>query len=146
MVKFLIDTNCLSELTKKNGDSGVISWFNSNYEEDLFISVLTVGEIKKGIEKLPVSSKKDILSIWFSHELNKRFKNRIVPFSISHALAWGDMMAKLESFGINLPIIDSMLAAVAFSENLTLVTRNTKDFEKTGVNLLCPWTKTSNGG
>jgi len=138
-VNYLIDTNALSELTKIKGDSKVIQWFNETPDYELFLSVLTIAEIRKGIEKLNDSSKKDVLTNWLQTELDERFKNRILSFGISEAMIWGKLTARMENTGINLPIIDSMIAAIALSKNAILVTRNTKDFEATGVKLLNPW-------
>jgi len=138
-VNYLIDTNALSELTKIKGDSKVIQWFNETPDYELFLSVLTIAEIRKGIEKLKDSSKKDVLTTWLQTELDERFKNRILSFGISEAMIWGKLTARMENKGIKLPIIDSMIAAIALSKNAILVTRNTKDFEATGVKLLNPW-------
>lgn len=138
-MNYLIDTNALSELTKIKGDSKVIQWFNETPDYELFLSVLTIAEIRKGIEKLNDSSKKDVLTNWLQTELDERFKNRILSFGISEAMIWGKLTARMENTGINLPIIDSMIAAIALSKNAILVTRNTKDFEATGVKLLNPW-------
>ena len=138
-MNYLIDTNALSELTKIKGDSKVIQWFNETPDYELFLSVLTIAEIRKGIEKLKDSSKKDVLTTWLQTELDERFKNRILSFGISEAMIWGKLTARMENTGINLPIIDSMIAAIALSKNAILVTRNTKDFEATGVKLLNPW-------
>jgi len=138
-VNYLIDTNALSELTKIKGDTKVIQWFNETPNYELFLSVLTIAEIRKGIEKLKDSSKKDVLTTWLQTELDERFKNRILSFGISEAMIWGKLTARMENTGINLPIIDSMIAAIALSKNAILVTRNTKDFEATGVKLLNPW-------
>lgn len=138
-MNYLIDTNALSELTKIKGDSKVIQWFNETPDYELFLSVLTIAEIRKGIEKLKDSSKKDVLTTWLQTELDERFKNRILSFGISEAMIWGKLTARMENKGIKLPIIDSMIAAIALSKNAILVTRNTKDFEATGVKLLNPW-------
>jgi len=138
-VNYLIDTNALSELTKIKGDTKVIQWFNETPNYELFLSVLTIAEIRKGIEKLKDSSKKDVLTTWLQTELDERFKNRILSFGISEAMIWGKLTARMENKGIKLPIIDSMIAAIALSKNAILVTRNTKDFEATGVKLLNPW-------
>ncbi|NCP84957.1 MAG: type II toxin-antitoxin system VapC family toxin [Bacteroidetes bacterium] len=138
-MNYLIDTNALSELTKIKGDTKVIQWFNETPNYELFLSVLTIAEIRKGIEKLKDSSKKDVLTTWLQTELDERFKNRILSFGISEAMIWGKLTARMENKGIKLPIIDSMIAAIALSKNAILVTRNTKDFEATGVKLLNPW-------
>ena len=138
-MNYLIDTNALSELTKIKGDTKVIQWFNETPDYELFLSVLTIAEIRKGIEKLKDSSKKDVLTTWLQTELDERFKNRILSFGISEAMIWGKLTARMENKGIKLPIIDSMIAAIALSKNAILVTRNTKDFEATGVKLLNPW-------
>lgn len=138
-MNYLVDTNCISELTKRSANYAVLHWFDTADTNSLFLSTITVAEIKKGIEKLPPSSRKDVLNEWLDHEMNTRFKYRVLPFGIKESLIWGTMVANLEQKGIVLPLHDSMIAAIALSNNLTLVTRNTKYFESTGVALLNPW-------
>ncbi len=136
---FLIDTNAISEITKKNANTNVIRWFESMSENLLYISVFTIAELKKGIEKLANGTKKDVLNVWMETELEQRFKGRILSFTETEAIIWGKLTAELELRGITLPVVDSLIAAIALSKNLILVTRNTKDFENTEVKVFNPW-------
>jgi predicted nucleic acid-binding protein len=140
-MSYLLDTNVISELTKKHPDQGVINWINSVQEDLLFLSVFTIGELTKGVEKLPDSTKKDRLLTWLQADLEERFYGRVLPFSQREAILWGKLTGKFEKVGAKLPIVDSLIAAVALANNSMLVTRNTKDYEITGVQLFNPWTE-----
>lgn len=136
---YLIDTNCLSELTRLRPDANVIEWFSSHEETKMYLSVISLGELVKGIDRLPDSAKKDKLNNWIQHNLKSRFQNRILPISESIAIQWGSIQAKMKNQGTPLPAIDALIAATAFVHNLAIVTRNTKDFELTGISLINPW-------
>lgn len=140
-MSYLLDTNVISELIKKHPNQGVINWMNSVQEDLLYLSVFTIGELTKGVEKLPDSTKKERLLTWLQTDLIERFYKRILPFSQSEAIFWGKLTGKFEKTGVKLPIVDSLIAAVALANRSTLVTRNTKDYENTGVQLLNPWTE-----
>ncbi len=141
-MKYLLDTCILSELIKKNPNKNLIRWLSTVEENQLFISVLTIGEIHKGIEKLPDSKKKTNLHYWVNHDLVERFYNRILDFDIQTAIRWGQIQAYSEVQGKSMPIIDGLIAATAVRYNLTIVTRNVKDMEISGVTLLNPWVNT----
>jgi len=138
-VKYLLDTCVLSELVKKNPSPKVTTWILTTDESRLFISVLTFGEIHKGIEKLPKSKKKEKLHNWVNFELRERFKNRIISFDLQVATIWGKIQALSESSGKGMPAIDGQIAATGICHNLTVVTRNTADMEISGVTLFNPW-------
>ena len=138
-MNYLFDTNVLSELTAKNPDASVVAWVEKIDQENIFLSVVAIGELKKGIEKLPGSRKKKDLISWLENDLLVRFGERIIPLDLPVMLVWGTMVAELEKAGTPLPAIDSLLAASASQRGLTLVTRNTKDFEPTGIPLINPW-------
>jgi len=138
-LNYLFDTNVLSELTAKNPDANVVVWVESIDQENIFLSVVAIGELKKGIEKLPGSRKKKDLISWLENDLLIRFRERIIPLDLPVMLVWGTMVAELEKAGTPLPAIDSLLAASASQRGLTLVTRNTKDFEPAGIPLINPW-------
>ena len=108
-------------------------------QDNIFLSVVAIGELKKGIEKLPGSRKKKDLISWLENDLLVRFGERIIPLDLPVMLVWGTMVAELEKAGTPLPAIDSLLAASASQRGLTLVTRNTKDFEPAGIPLINPW-------
>jgi len=138
-LNYLFDINVLSELTAKNPNASVVAWVENIDQENIFLSVVAIGELKKGIEKLPGSRKKKDLISWLENDLLIRFGERIIPLDLPVMLVWGTMVAELEKAGTPLPAIDSLLAASASQRGLTLVTRNTKDFEPAGIPLINPW-------
>ncbi|RLC26161.1 MAG: VapC toxin family PIN domain ribonuclease [Deltaproteobacteria bacterium] len=139
-MKYLLDTCVISELIKPQPNPKVVGWISNTEEIRLFISVLTIGELYKGIEKLPDSRKKSTLHKWVTYDLNRRFKNRIIDFDIQTARTWGKIQAKLALLGKTLPAIDGLIAATGFFHDLVVVTRNIKDMKISGVDLLNPWT------
>jgi predicted nucleic acid-binding protein len=138
-MKYLLDTCILSELIKKNPSNNLIKWLSTQDENRLFVSVLTIGEIHKGIEKLPGSTKKKKLHHWVNHDLKERFYNRILELDLQAATTWGQIQAYSEIQGKSMPIIDGLIAATGIRYDLTVVTRNMKDMEISGVTLLNPW-------
>jgi len=135
-VKYLLDTNVLSEIRKPRGHAGVKVFVNSLREEDIFISVLSIGEIGFGVEKLAPGPKKTELHVWLTKILPERFGNRIIPLDVDIMTEWGRLQARTP----NLPVFDSLIAASALARRLTVVSRNVKDFERIeGINLLNPW-------
>ncbi len=138
-MKYLIDTCAISELVKKNPHENVLQWFTNQNEANLFLSVLTIGEIHKGIEKLPQSSKKEILHNWIETDLKERFHERILPIDTRIAEEWGRIQFTAEKAGTPMPAVDSLIAATAKVHHLTLVTRNTGDMEASGAALVNPW-------
>ena len=138
-MKYLLDTCVISELVSKRPNQAVIDWIDSIDDEHIYLSVITIGEIKKGIEKLPDSARKEQLAEWLEENLLSRFPGRIVGVETSVMLTWRTLTAKLEQQGTPMPAIDSLIAAIAMYGNITLVTRNVQDFQKTSVSLLNPW-------
>ena len=138
-MNYLLDTCVIAELIKKNPNQKVFKWVSNTDEANLFISVLTIGEIHKGIEKLPKSKKKEKLHNWVNYDLQERFKNRIILFDLPSATVWGKIQAHSELLGRPLPAIDGLIAASGISYGLTVVTRNTTDMDASGVSLLNPW-------
>ncbi len=142
-MNYLLDTNVISELVAKRPKASVLKWVRSVEEESLYLSVITIGEIKKGIEKLPASPRKDELNAWLVNDLLKRFERRLVMVDVDVMLAWGELTARLERNGRIMPAMDSLIAALALVGNMTLVTRNTNDFDGAGINLVNPWDQVS---
>ncbi len=138
-MKYLLDTCVLSELTKKHPSRKIIKWVSEIDENNLFLSVLTIGEIHKGIEKLPESKKKYKLHQWVNYDLKERFRNRIIDFDLKTATVWGQIQAHSELSGKAMPAIDGQIVATGISYDLTVVTRNTKDMEISGAILHNPW-------
>jgi len=136
-MKYLLDTNVISELRKSDGSVNVKSFIEKIPNSDLFISVITIGEISRGINKMPSGKKKKELAIWLETELQKWFDERIIQISAEIMIEWGKICA---SSSYTFPIMDSLLAATAVNERLTLVTRNVKDFKNIpNLALLNPW-------
>ncbi len=141
---YLIDTCCISELVKKKPDSNVVKWFADQDELSMYLSVITFGELRKGIEKLSDSKKRKELNRWVKEDLSHRFKNRILNINMKEVNKWGEILATAEKNGKPLPAIDSLIAATAQVHDLSVVTRNTQDMEGSGVEVINPWTYAPN--
>jgi toxin FitB len=135
-LSYLIDTNVLSELRRREPDAQVVRWVESRPSVVLYLSVLTLGELRKGIEALPEGTRKHAMLDWLEVELPQFFAGRIRPIDARVADRWGHLVARA---GRPLPAIDSLLAATALVHDLTLVTRNLRDFEFPGLSVINPW-------
>ncbi|MCX6055249.1 MAG: type II toxin-antitoxin system VapC family toxin [Chloroflexi bacterium] len=138
-MNYLIDTCVISEYTRKTKNERVIGWLKSIQDQDLFISVITVGEIQHGIERLPDSHRKTELQSWMSNDLIEKFGDRILTLDTQTMFVWGGLVARLEKTGHPTGLMDSLIASVALSHNLIVATRNIDDFSYTGVQLINPW-------
>ncbi len=134
-MRYLLDTCVLSELTKTSPNEDTLSWIHSQNSDNLYISVITAGELYRGIQKLPRSKKKKDLTTWFE-SIIEHYKDRIIPFDLECSLSWGDLIAKCEKAGSPLSAIDSIIAAQALHYGLVLVTFNVKDFIVSGIDLI----------
>lgn len=138
-MKYLLDTCLISELIKKNPNYGVVSWLDEQDDLSLFLSVLTLGELQKGISKLPAGVRKEELQAWVEHDLVERFMGRIIDVDLETALAWGKLNGDSEQRGDRLPVVDSLIAATATAHALIVVTRNVKDIERCKCGVCNPW-------
>lgn len=138
-MSFLLDTCVVSELIRPSPDPAVVSWVRDHDEQKLYLSVLTLGEIRKGIDKLPASKRRDVLEDWLKHDLTERFRGRILGIDQQIALTWGQNQAASEQSGRPMPVIDGLLAATAAASRATLVTRNVADFEGSSIEVVNPW-------
>ncbi len=138
-MRYLLDTCVISELVAQQPDAKVREWIDQVDEERLALSVITIGEIKRGIAKLPASRKRRDLERWLEEELLKRFQGRILAIDTEVMLIWGELVGRLEQSGRSLPAMDSLVAASARRHQLRLVTRNERDFLGTGVEVVNPW-------
>jgi toxin FitB len=136
---FLLDTNLISELVRPRPNSGVIDWIQNTDESILHISVLTLGEIRKGIAVLAAGRRRAALESWLEHELASRFSGRILPIDHGIADRWGRISAAARSRGIPLPVVDALLAATALHFNLTVVSRDATYAAVGGLDLFNPW-------
>ncbi len=139
MSGFLLDTNCISELTRQRPDQRVLDWMDAADESLLYLSVLTVGEIRKGLAELAQSKRRTQLETWLEVDLRARFAGRILAIDGPIADRWGQLAGDAKRQGKTLAVIDGLLAASALQHNLTVVSRNTSDFVHTRVSVLNPW-------
>ncbi|MEZ5607696.1 MAG: type II toxin-antitoxin system VapC family toxin [Burkholderiaceae bacterium] len=135
-MSYLIDTNVLSELRKRKPDANVVAWVQERPRQSLHLSVLSLGEIRKGVEDVQDAAFRQALTDWLENDLPTYFVGRLLDIDAPVADRWGRVQA---SAGRDLPVIDGLLAATALQHDLTLVTRNVKDFAGLGVPLIDPW-------
>lgn len=135
----LLDTCVVSELVKPAPDTKVVAWITEVPSERLFLSALTIGEIRKGLTKLAASKKKKRLSRWLDTLLGD-YRDRILSIDIPVAETWGLIQAEAEQRGMPMATIDGLIAATAFTHHLNLITRNVDDFQSAPVSILNPWT------
>ena len=138
-MNYILDTNVISELVAAQPNPKVIRWIEDVDPDKIFLSVIAIGELKKGIDKLPESKRKDLLDVWLHEDLLIRFQDHILPIDTETMLTWGAMNAQLEAAGRPISAIDALLAATAQQHHCTLVTRNTAHFGNTGILLHNPW-------
>jgi len=136
---FLLDTNVISEIVRPRPEPKVTSWIDSVDGNVLYVSVLSLGEIRKGIALLPDAPRRAKLEAWLTSDLEVWFAGRILIVDAVIADRWGRISARCAAAGFVLPVVDGILAATALHHNLTLVTRNTRDISATGVTLFNPW-------
>jgi predicted nucleic acid-binding protein len=139
-VSYLLDTNVLSELRRKTPDAAVLEWFIRRPASTLYLSVLTFGELRKGIEGVTDAKRRMALTDWLETDLPAFFAGRILPVDAQVADRWGRL---LTAAGRPLPAIDSLLAASAAQHGLSMVTRNSRDFADLGLDVINPWVTSS---
>jgi predicted nucleic acid-binding protein len=136
---FLLDANVVYELVKPKPDEKVRRWIEEADESILFLSVLTLGEIRNGVQRLRSGQRRGRLESWLQVDLPLRFQDRILPIGAAIADRWGRASAIAAARGKPVPVVDGLLAATAIHHNLTLATRNSADVSGTGVTTLNPW-------
>ena len=137
-MNYLLDTCIVSELVKPDPNQKVIDWLSGTLNERLFLSVVTIGEIRKGLTKLPASKKKNQLTNWLN-TLLENYQDRIYSINLTVAENWGVIQGRAENKGTPLASVDSLIAAVAYTYNLIIVTRNENDFVASHVPIFNPW-------
>ena len=139
MSEFLVDTNVISEFVKPQPDARVIRWLDSAGPETLFVSVVTFGEIRLGIEDLPAGKRRAALEEWFEQGLPAWFDTHLLPVSKAIADRWARLTIHAKKRGVSITTADGMIAATAVEHNLEIVTRNVTDFSTCGVRIINPW-------
>jgi toxin FitB len=138
-MNYVLDTNVISELVARQPSQHVVDWVDSLDPETIYLSAITIGELRKGIEKLAPSHRKDELTLWLTGDLLRRFADKIVDITADVMLVWGELIRRLEAEGKSMPAIDSLIAASVLKGRFTLVTRNEEDFRHAGIPIINPW-------
>lgn len=139
-MNFLLDTNVLSEPMKERPNSRVLEWLAQVNEDQVFMSVVTITELRYGVERIATGKRRERLDAWLRKELISRFEGRILPVDLRIAETCGGLIARSESMGRPIEARDAFIAATAEVHGLTLVTRNTSDFEPILKATVNPWT------
>jgi predicted nucleic acid-binding protein len=138
-VRYLLDTCVLSDPTQRRPNAGVKDWYARTPETNMYVSVLSIGEIRKGLVKLAGTPKAARIGAWLDHELLQRFDQRLLGVDIDVCNLWGTLCGELLQRGCPSPVTDSLIAATALTHELTLVTRNVKDFRNFDIAVINPW-------
>lgn len=138
-MSFLLDTNVVSEWTKPRPNAGVLTWLTEADEDQVLLSVVTLAELRHGIELL-TGRRRARLDEWLRHDLLLRFESRIIPVESAIADEWGRIVARRDTQGRPMNAMDALLAATAEVHSLTLVTRNAADFASSVKSVINPWT------
>ena len=137
-MNYLLDTCLISELVKPAPNPDVLEWLKRVPERRLFLSVVTIGEMRKGLTRLPDSKRKDRLTDWLD-TLVEEYRNRIHSIDLAVAENWGAMQGRTESRGLPMSTVDGLIAATAYTHNLVIVTRNESDFQACNLPIKNPW-------
>ncbi len=138
-MRFLLDTNAVSEPTRPAPNRGFLGWLQDRDAEELGTSILVIGELRRGAGSLPPSSRRRGIETWLAQCLSE-FGSRVLPVDLGVSAAWADVTIQHRQAGRVVGAVDELIAATAIASNLTLVTRNLRDFQYSGCKLLCPWT------
>ena len=142
-MNYLLDTNVLSEVRRPAPERRVLEWLDSVDEDRVHLSVISIAEIARGVQLLADGRRKTDLAHWLEFQLVERFESRLLPVDTATALLWGELLAFAKGAGIGLAVMDGWIAATARRHDLTVVTRNIKDFADLGLQLLNPWEEPS---
>jgi toxin FitB len=139
-LSFLLDTNIISEWTKPRPNAGVVGFLATQDEDALFLSVVTLAELRRGVDRLAVGRRHNLLDDWLRNDLPPRFAGRLLGIDPATADAWGQLIARRERDGRPMGVMDGWIAATAEVHGLTLVTRDVADFAGAVESMVCPWT------
>ncbi len=142
MSGYLVDTNVISEILRRAPDTNVVAWAQRKAKPELFLSVVSIGELRKGVSILPSSARRNDLERSIQDQVPFWFHGRVLPVTQAIAERWGELDSRRQLAGRPLSMPDGLIAATALEHDLTLVTRNVKDFEGLGIIMLNPWTET----
>jgi predicted nucleic acid-binding protein len=138
-MNYLLDTNAISEWVRPRPDPGIARWLDEVDEDRTYLSVITLGELRKGVDRLADGRRRDRLDRWLASELPDRFGQRILPVDAAVADEWGRLLARTENAGTAVGGIDALISATAKVHGLQVVTRNVAHFRHAGVGVICPW-------
>ena len=138
---FLLDTSIVRESVKPKPEERVLAWLEAQTPSELFLAAQTIGELVRGARKVKQKARREQFERWIEQNLAEQFEGRVLPFDAPAAVLWGRLMGDGDRRGRTPAAADAQIAAVAIHHDLTLVTRNVKDFERLNVNLLNPWHK-----
>lgn len=138
-MSFLLDTCVIAEWVKPEPHEGVARWLAGADEDHVFVSVISMAEVRRGLERMPKGQRRDRIAAWLGEDLAARFEGRILPVDVAVAQEWGAVVEKARSYGLTLGVMDAFLAATARVRGLTLVTRNTREFRGLGLGVVDPW-------
>jgi toxin FitB len=138
-MNYLLDTCVLSEFTRRQPEQKVLEWLEKIPEEKLYLSVITIGEVQHGIERLPSSQRKTELLLWLNNALIERFEGRILPLDTATMLVWATLTVQMERTGRPTGSMDGLMVATALRHQMIIATRNTSDFLPCGVQVINPW-------
>jgi toxin FitB len=138
-MNYLLDTCVLSEFTRRQPEQKVLEWLEKIPEEKLYLSVITIGEVQHGIERLPSSQRKTELLLWLNNALIERFEGRILALDTATMLVWATLTAQMERAGRPTGSMDGLMVATALRHQMIIATRNTSDFLPCGVQVINPW-------
>jgi len=138
-MSYLLETTAISEWVKPRPDPGIVQWFDEADEDRTYLSVITLGELRKGVDRLARSRRRDRLEQWLTSELPDRFDGRMLPVDVAIADEWGRVLATAEQAGTAVNSIDALIAATASVHALQIVTRNVAHFRHLGVAVVSPW-------
>ena len=138
-MNYLFDTCVISEIQNKAPNEKVLDWINGIEDERIYISCITIGEIKRGIVAAQNEAKRTRLIRWYEDDLLARFGDHIIGIDTVVMEKWGDVVGDLDRSSISIPVMDSLIAAIALHKRLAVVTRNEKDFIRIGVRVINPW-------
>jgi toxin FitB len=135
----LLDTDAISEWVKPRPDPGIVRWLDEVDEDRTYLSVITIGELRKGVGRLAAGRRRDRLEQWLTSELPDRFGERMLPVDAAVADAWGRLLAQAENAGTAVGGVGALISATAKVHGLQVVTRNVTHFQHTRVDVISPW-------